>query len=373
MKAYLLLQDGTIIEGKGFGAEGVKFGEVVFTTSMVGYPESLTDPSYKGQILVMTYPLIGNYGVPSKKIKENGIPVHYESDKIQVEGYVVSKLMRPSHWASEMSLEKWLKKEGVPGIEGVDTRALVKKIRETGVMMGALAVGNYEKEELGEIMEKLRRVNYDKMNFVEEVTPKKPIIHEPKDYEKTVVVIDCGIKYGILRELLKRKFKVIRVPCTYDPIQAFEEFDAEGILLSNGPGNPSVLEGLIAKAEAIIEYSVPTLGICLGSQILALADGGEIYKLKYGHRGINKPVKDLKTRKAFVTTQNHGYAVKPDSLNEFKVWMINLDDGSVEGIYHPNKPIIATQFHPEASPGPLDSTWVFDLFSKLIKGDSHGI
>jgi len=372
VKAYLLLEDGTIVEGKGFGAEGVKFGEVVFTTAMVGYPESLTDPSYKGQILVITYPLIGNYGVPSKEIRENGIPIHYESDKIQVEGYVISKLMRLSHWASEMSLNEWLKKEGIPGIEGVDTRALVKKIREKGVMMGALAVGDYEKEELGKIMEKVRKLSYDEANFVDKVTPKEIIIHEPKKADKTVVVVDCGVKYGILREFLKRGFKVIRIPYTYDPIKAFEEFNADGIFLSNGPGNPALLETLVEKVKAVIEYNVPTMGICLGSQILALADGAEIYKLKYGHRGINKPVKDLKTGKAFVTTQNHGYAVKPESLNEFKVWMINLDDKSVEGIYHPNKPIIATQFHPEASPGPLDSTWVFDLFAKLIKGDAHG-
>lgn len=372
MKAYLLLEDGTIVEGKGFGAEGVKFGEVVFTTAMVGYPESLTDPSYKGQILVMTYPLIGNYGVPSKEIKENGIPLHYESDKIQVEGYVISKLMRASHWASEMSLDEWLKREGVPGIEGVDTRALVKKIREKGVMMGALAVGDYEKEELEKIMEKVKKLSYDEANFVDKVTPKEIIIHEPKKADKTVVVVDCGVKYGILREFLKRGFKVIRIPYTYDPIKAFEEFNADGIFLSNGPGNPALLKTLIENAKAIIEYNVPTMGICLGSQILALADGAEIYKLKYGHRGVNKPVKDLKTGKTFVTTQNHGYAIKPESLNEFKVWMINLDDKSVEGIYHPNKPIIATQFHPEASPGPLDSTWIFDLFAKLIKGDIHG-
>ncbi|AEC51413.1 carbamoyl phosphate synthase small subunit [Pyrococcus sp. NA2] len=372
MKAYLLLEDGTIIKGRGFGAEGIKFGEVVFTTAMVGYPESLTDPSYRGQILIMTHPLIGNYGVPSKEIRENGIPLHYESDKIQVEGYVISRLMRPSHWASEMGLDEWLKKEGIPGMEGVDTRALVKKIREKGVMMGALVVGDYEKEDLEEIMKQIRKLSYDRINFVDEVTPKDIIIHEPKKVDRTVVVVDCGIKYGILRELLKRNLRVVRIPYTYDPIKAFEEFNASGIVLSNGPGNPSLLKTLVENAKAIIEYNVPTMGICLGHQILALADGAEIYKLKYGHRGINKPVKDLKTGKAFVTTQNHGYAIKPESLNEFRVWMINLDDRSVEGIYHPNKPIIATQFHPEASPGPLDSTWIFDLFAKLIRGGVHG-
>ena len=371
MRAYLLLEDGTIFEGRGFGAEGIAFGEVVFTTAMVGYPESLTDPSYRGQILVMTYPLIGNYGVPAKEIRENGIPLHYESDKIQVEGFVISRLTRPSHWASEMSLDGWLRREGVPGIEGVDTRALVKRIRERGVMMGALVVGDHG-EDVGDVLERVRRLSYDGVNFVEKVTPGETIIHEPKRADKTVVLVDCGVKYGILRELLRRNFRVVRIPYTHDPVRALEEFNADAVFLSNGPGNPALLKNLVEKARALIEYGIPTMGVCLGSQILALADGAEIYKLKYGHRGTNKPVKDLKTGKAFVTTQNHGYAVKAESLNEFEVWMINLDDKSVEGIYHPKKPIIATQFHPEASPGSLDSTWVFDLFEKLIKGDAHG-
>ena len=368
-KAYLALEDGSVFKGKGFGSEGIKYGEVVFTTGMVGYPESLTDPSYKGQILTMTYPLIGNYGVPSKEIKENGVPIHYESDKIQVEGFVISKLMKSNHWASEKSLDEWFKEEGISGIEGIDTRALVKKIREKGVMMGALVVGDYE---LDEIMEKVKKLSYDEMNFIDKATPKEIILHEPENSDKSIVVVDCGIKYGILRELLKRGFRIIRIPYYYDPIDVLEEFNADGILFSNGPGNPALLRDLIKKAQEVIEYNVPTMGICLGSQILSLADGGEIYKLKYGHRGINKPVKDLKSGKAFVTTQNHGYAVKAQSLNEFKVWMINIDDKSVEGIYHPNKPIIATQFHPEASPGPLDSTWIFDVFSKMVKGEVHG-
>lgn len=368
-EAFLILEDGTVLKGKGFGSEGIRYGEVVFTTGMVGYPESLTDPSYRGQILVMTYPLIGNYGVPSREIKENGIPVHYESDRIQVEGFVISRLMRGNHWASKKDLGEWFEEEGIIGIEGTDTRALVKKIREKGVMMGALAVGDYE---IDEIMEEVKTLSYDEMNFVDKVTPEEVIIHEPEKPDKSVVVVDCGIKYGILRELLKRGFRVIRISCYHNPIDALEEFNAGGILLSNGPGNPGLLEDLIKKARDVIEYNVPTMGICLGSQILSLADGGEIYKLKYGHRGINKPVKDLKSGRAFVTTQNHGYAVNAQSLNEFKVWMINIDDKSVEGIYHPNKPIIATQFHPEASPGPLDSTWVFDVFSKMVKGEVHG-
>ncbi len=367
--AYLILEDGTVFKGRGFGSEGIKYGEVVFTTGMVGYPESLTDPSYKGQILTMTYPLIGNYGVPSKKIAEAGVPLHYESDKIQVEGFVISRLMKSSHWASEKSLDEWFREERVPGIEGIDTRALVKKIRERGVMMGALAVGDHE---LDGIAEKVKKLSYDEMNFIDKVTPKEIILHEPERSDRSVVVVDCGIKYGILRELLKRGFKVIRIPYHCDPVDVLEEFNADGILFSNGPGNPSLLKDLIEKAREVIEYGIPAMGICLGSQIFSLADGGEIYKLKYGHRGINKPVKDLKSGKAFVTTQNHGYAVKAQSLNEFKVWMVNIDDGSVEGIYHPEKPIIATQFHPEASPGPLDSTWVFDVFSKMVEGEAHG-
>ncbi len=364
MNAYLILQDGTVMPGHGFGYPGTAYGEVVFTTAMVGYPESLTDPSYRGQILIMTYPLVGNYGVPDMGIEEYGVPVHYESPNIQVRGFVISKLMRPSHWSSRASLDEWMRREMVPGIEGIDTRALVKKIREEGVMMGAVV---NEDIEPSEVLEKLSHLRYDDMNFINEVSPENVMVHAPPHFEESVIVLDCGLKYGILRELLRRRIRVIRVPCSHDPISAMEEYRAQGIFLSNGPGNPGILKGMIKNAREIIDYGAPTMGVCLGAQILALADDADIYKLRYGHRGINKPVKDLRTGRVFVTTQNHGYAIKRKSLKNFEVWMLNVDDGTVEGIYHRKKPIMATQFHPEASPGPHDSLWVFDKFKKLLR------
>ncbi len=368
-KAFLVLEDGTILRGRGFGAEGLVYGEVVFTTAMTGYTKSLTDPSYEGQILIMSYPLIGNYGVPSEELTEFGIPIHRESERIHVKGLVISKLMRGSHWSSCMSLDKWLRMEGVPGIEGIDTRALVKRIRERGVMMGALSFGGPDP---GEVLQKVRRMSYEEMNLVERVTPRRVIVHRTGSKLRAVVV-DCGVKYGIVRELLRRGVEVVRTPCWYDPVDALERFGARGVVLSNGPGNPSLLEDLVRMARTLVEEGIPTLGICLGNQILALADGGEVFKLKYGHRGVNKPVRDLKSGKAFVTAQNHGYAVSPESLGEFRVWMINIDDGSVEGICHPEKPLMAVQFHPEGSPGPLDSTWIFDLFSRVMRDNGEAI
>ncbi|AFK23173.1 glutamine-hydrolyzing carbamoyl-phosphate synthase small subunit [Pyrococcus sp. ST04] len=362
---YLVLEDGTILKGKPFGARTVRYGEVVFTTAMVGYPESLTDPSYRGQILVETNPLMGNYGVPSKNLTENGLPQHYESDSIKVEGFIVSRLMRPNHWSSVMTLDEWLRGEGVPGLQGIDTRALVKKIREKGVMRGAIITDGSNPED---VLDNVQKINYETTNFVELVSPKEPIIHEPDRVLYTVVMVDMGVKYGILRELLKRGVKVVRIPWNWDVIEAYYDYNADGVFFSNGPGNPVLLKSVAKSAKKVIEEEIPTMGVCLGEQILALADGAEIYKLKYGHRGINKPVKDLESGKAFVTTQNHGYAIIPETLNEFSVWMINLDDNTVEGIKHENLPIIATQYHPEASPGPWDSTWVFDEFVKLLGG-----
>lgn len=363
--AFLVLEDGTVLKGGGFGAEKTVYGEVVFTTAMVGYPESLTDPSYRGQILVETNPLVGNYGVPDPGLMDNGLPLHYESDGIKVEGFVISRVMRPSHWTSVKSLEKWMEEEGVPGIQGVDTRALVKRLRERGVMLGALV---NDETSVEEAVEGLKKVDYGKMNFVKLVTPGEPVIHEPPRPEKTVIVVDMGVKYGILRELLKRNIKVVRIPYGTDVLEAFEEFSASGVFFSNGPGNPALLKEAVREAKRVMEAGIPTMGVCLGEQVLAMADGAEIYKMKYGHRGINKPVKDLERGRAFVTTQNHGYAIVPESLDGFEVWMVNLDDGSVEGIKHRELPVIATQHHPEASPGPYDSTWVFDEFVKLMGG-----
>ena len=363
MTAFLVLEDGTVLKGRTFGSTRDSYGELVFTTAMVGYPESLTDPSYKGQILVETNPLMGNYGVPSRSLVENGLPQHYESDGIKVEGFVISRLMRPSHWSSVMSLDEWLRKEDVPGVWGIDTRAFVKRLRERGVMLGAIV-----HEDVGEAFERIKSIDYEKENFVEKVSPPRPIIHEPAKCDETIVVVDMGIKYGILRELLRRNLRLVRIPYDWDVLKAVEAFGASGVFFSNGPGNPTLLEKVAKEARKVIDSGIPTMGVCLGEQVLALADGAEVFKMKYGHRGVNKPVKDLRTGKGFVTTQNHGYAIVPDTLNEFEVIMVNLDDGTVEGIKHLEMPVIATQYHPEASPGPLDSTWIFDEFAKMVRG-----
>jgi len=366
--AQLLLEDGTLLEGEGCGAPGIRYGEIVFSTGMVGYPESLTDPSYKGHLLTMTYPLMGNYGVPRKDIALHGIPLHFESDRIQVEGFIVSSVTRSNHWASEMELDEWLKTEQIPGIQGIDTRMLVKHIRSGGVMMGALVVGEHMDTE--KVLHTLASTSYDSQQFLKQVAPSHTISHEPPTWKKTVIVVDCGIKYGIVRALLSQGFRVIRIPPTADPLTCADKYTAQGVVFGNGPGNPALLTDLIDKARTVIESGTPALGICLGSQILALADGGSVYKLPYGHRGVNKPVKDLQTQRAFVTTQNHGYAIQEDSLNDFSCTMINIDDGSVEGISHSIHPVLAVQFHPEASPGPTDSRWVFHRFSQLMEGEN---
>lgn len=372
LKSLIVLEDGLVVEGCGFGAPGIRVGELVFTTGMVGYPETLTDPSFEGQILIMTHPLIGNYGVPSTEIREFGLPLHYESDRIHVEALIVAYETDPNHWASSKSLHEWLTSENVPGVSNVDTRMLVKHIREKGVMMAAVAVYSYaeymDAEYLFRILKKTTR--YDNLDLVNRVSPSKPIINTPNSYwKKTILVIDCGVKYGILRELLRRKFRVVRIPCKEDPIKYLYEYNAKGVVLSNGPGNPIILRDTIKYAQNLIEYNIPILGICLGHQILALAAGGQTYKLRYGHRGQNKPCIDMESGKCFVTSQNHGFAINADSLKGtgFKIWMINADDKTIEGLKHISRPIITTQFHPEASPGPLDTSWIFDLFEKMVE------
>ncbi len=371
-KSVLILEDGTLVEGCGFGHPTVSCGELVFTTGMVGYPEALTDPSFRGQILIFTHPMMGNYGVPSKEILEFGTPKYFESERIQVEAVVVAYENLPSHWTAIMSLNEWLKMEGIPGVSAVDTRALVKKIRERGVMEAVVAV--YEdKVDIDELMSRLKgSLRYDQKVLVRDVMPKNIVFHEPPDYHghmSTLVVVDCGIKYGILRELLRNGFRLIRIPCNEDPIKYLEAYGGSGIVYGSGPGNPKLLTEVIERAKEVLEYGVPILGICLGHQILALAAGAEIYKLKYGHRGQNKPCIDLERGKCFVTSQSHGYVVDEKSLTGtgFKLWMVNADDKTVEGLKHVNKPVITVQFHPEGSPGPLDSVWVFSLFKRLVE------
>lgn len=367
LSAALVLEDGSIFVGRGFGSLRRVVGEVVFTTGMVGYPESITDPSYQGQILCFTYPLMGNYGVPSWDIRDPwGLPLHFESDKPHVLGVIIHELCEyPSHWANRKSLHEWMLEEGIPGIYGIDTRKLTKKLRVKGVMMGALEVseGDVDVDSLMSAVEKAPK--YDYLDLVAEVTVKEPVVYENPG--PTVVVIDCGVKYGILRDLLKRGLRVVRVPRDWsaDKILSFEP---KGVVVSNGPGNPELNVSTIKATRELIEVGVPVLGICLGNQMVALSLGASTFKLKFGHRGQNKPCIDLETGMCYVTSQNHGFAVKEERLEEYglTVWWLNADDMTIEGIKHRRKPVIATQFHPEASPGPYDTEYVFDLFMNMM-------
>ncbi len=376
LEAVLLLEDGSLYLGCGFGSERTVVGEVVFTTSMVGYPESLTDPSYAGQILIITHPLVGNYGVASKTLKMSDVPLHFESHRIWVSGLIIHELsLKPSHWTCARSLDEWLRSENVPGMFRVDTRSLVKKIRERGVMMGVLKVYDPDREpltvdEVHRLADLLRQTpRYDNIPFVYEVAPAEKIVHEPETKPRlTIAILDCGVKLGIVRELLKRGCRVIRYPPTCSLNEILSECD--GVLLSNGPGNPAILTEIVDEVrEIIVDARVPTLGICLGHQLSALALGARTYKLRYGHRGSNKPVKDLESGKCYITTQNHGFAVDDKSAKEvgFKIWFVNIDDKSVEGLKHEKYPLITVQFHPEASPGPHDTCWIFDLFLRLVE------
>ena len=365
--AVLLLEDGTLFLGKGFGAEETVVGELVFNTGMVGYPESMTDPSYAGQVLCFTYPLIGNYGVPSAEEKDVfGLPRYFESGGIKVTGIVVQEYcQRPNHWASVQSLSAWMSDQGVPGIEGVDTRALVSMIRERGVMMCALATGPEvaSRRELRKLLEKAAR--YDSVDFVRRVSTTKAETFGIS--EKKVVLIDCGAKGSIIRNILGRGYSVVKVPFASSYAQVMQH-DPAGVIVSNGPGDPRLCTDTVKTTARLVDSEVPVLGICLGEQVLGMSQGAETYKLKYGHRGQNKPVVDLVSGRGYVTSQNHGYAVDPKTLSktDLKPWFINADDQSVEGLVHGRKACIAVQFHPEAAPGPYDTEFVFDRFTEMI-------
>jgi carbamoyl-phosphate synthase small subunit len=368
-EALLLLEDGSIFFGRGFGAEIDSVGEAVFNTGMVGYCESMTDPSYAGQILCFSYPMIGNYGVPLFSVRDQyGLPRFFESDSIKVKGIVVQEAcQRPSHWSSNMTIDRWLADEGVPGIEGVDTRALVTKLREAGVMMGILANGKdaQDRETLAELLKKSAK--YSSQNFVEGVSVAKPMVYG--DSEKKVVLLDCGTKYGIIRNLLKRGFRVVRLP--YDSSYAeVMKHDPVGVVVSNGPGDPKACAGTAESVGALVRSEVPVLGICLGEQVVGMSQGARTFKLKYGHRGQNKPCLDLTTGRGYVTSQNHGYALDPESTadTELKPWFVNADDMTIEGVFHSTRPCIAVQFHPEATPGPYDTNFVFDKFVEFTTG-----
>jgi carbamoyl-phosphate synthase small subunit len=368
-KAALLLENGTLFMGKGVGAPRVVVGEVVFTTGMVGYTESLTDPSYRAQILTFTYPLIGNYGVPLGQRDEFGLPLGMESDRIQVAGLVVQEAcVAPSHWSSGLSLEEWLLQEGVPCLAGVDTRALTLLLREQGVMMGALGVfeGEPDIEALRRALERAQR--YANLRLIKLVSSSRPV-HLGASGGPQVGVYDLGCKLSIVRRLLGLGLGVTLLPHDYDISKAMGEGMA-GFVFSNGPGNPELAEEAIENLRAAFEYNVPVLGICLGCQLIALALRGRTYKLKYGHRGLNKGVLELPSARAYLTSQNHGYAIERSSLEGTGLyeWFRAIDDGVVEGVRHARKPVMGVQFHPEASPGPRDPGFVFELFRRMLGG-----
>jgi carbamoyl-phosphate synthase small subunit len=356
-KAILVLADGSVHQGYAFGGLGDAVGEVVFCTSMIGYQEMLTDPSYAGQILVPTYPLIGNYGINEQDI---------ESAKIRVSGFVVrEQCLLPSHYLNQETIHQYLERNDTPGIYGLDTRAITRRLRLHGVMMGIITSGKTPQQAL-KALEKAP--NYDSIDFVKQVTTKKPYkwpsTVKPTKYH--VAALDCGLKYNIIRILNSLGCDVTVVPCTTSAKEILA-LKPDGVLLSPGPGDPELLDYIVATVKGLVDKK-PIMGICLGNQVIARAFGGKNYKLKFGHRGGNHPVRELATGRVYITAQNHGYAVDAATLKDgLEVTHINLNDGTVEGLRHNSLPIFAIQYHSEASPGPWDSTYLFDRFIEMIK------
>lgn len=358
--AELILEDGSRYSGNSFGFSGNSDGEVVFNTGMVGYPESLTDPSYKGQVLVLTYPLVGNYGVPEDGV-ENSISRMFESEKIHLSGLIVSEYSEHfSHWSAKKSLSRFLVEQRVPALTGIDTRDLTKKLRERGVMLGKIIMAD-KTGESGKEDDNKTFIDPNLRDLVSEVTVKEPI--EYGNGKKKIIAIDCGMKHNIIRSLLEYDITIKRVPADYDITQ--ENFD--GLFISNGPGDPAQNVATIKSVREAIEKNIPTFGICLGNQIMALAAGGKTYKLKYGHRSQNQPCLEVGTKRCYLTSQNHGYAVDAKTLpGDWEPWFVNANDGTIEGIRHKNKKFFAVQFHPEACPGPADTGWLFEKFIKEL-------
>ena len=374
--ARLILEDGTTFGGEELGKAGdprsnggrpsgrgphsdICVGEVVFNTAMSGYPESLTDPSYAGQILVTTFPLIGNYGVPDTGNGADGLPLFMESDRIHAKALVVADYSETySHWNAKESLASWLKREQVPGITGIDTRRLTKVLREHGVMMGRIILEGLDK------LDNLESLDYGAENWVEQVSCKEVITYN-EGATKRVVLVDCGVKANIIRCLIRRGIEVVRVPWDYD----FNELEFDGLFLANGPGDPERCEKTVAHIRTFLSNPEvkPCMGICLGNQLLARAAGANTYKLKYGHRSHNQPVQQVGTTRCFITSQNHGYAVDDKTLPaDWEPLFVNMNDGSNEGIRHKTNPWMSAQFHPEACSGPVDTEFLFDEFVKML-------
>ena len=386
-QARLILEDGSQFVGWSFGYEGalrpnggrpsdreqhsdICVGEVVFNTAMSGYPESLTDPSYAGQILVTTYPLIGNYGVPDTGNGADGLPLFMESDRIHAKAIVVADYSETySHWNAKESLASWLKREQVPGITGIDTRRLTKVLREHGVMMGRIIIDH------SPLTIDHCHTDYGSVNWVEQVSCKEVITYKADSILspltsdlsplKRVVLVDCGVKANIIRCLIRRGIEVVRVPWDYD----FNQLEFDGLFLANGPGDPERCEKTVAHIRTFLNNPKvkPCMGICLGNQLLARAAGANTYKLKYGHRSHNQPVQQVGTTRCFITSQNHGYAVDDSTLpSDWKPLFVNMNDGSNEGIRHKTNPWMSAQFHPEACSGPVDTEFLFDEFVKML-------
>src|SRR2546428_12458046 len=362
-KGVLVLEDGSVLQGIGFGAETEISGEVVFNASIMGSAGVVTDPSYQERILVMIYPILGLYGVPPSSIRgDGGVPLHFESDSVRVKGFVVHSLSRPSHWSNQKTLDEWLTEQGVPGIFGVDTRVLTQRLRNKGTMLGVLKVSSspFNTQVVTDRASQLQDPN--KLDLVQKVSPKEPIYYDGKE-QSTIVIVDCGVQYGSLRSLLAKGARVVRVPYNF-PADKILELNPRGVVISNGPGDPKMDLSTIETTRRLMETELPIMGICLGAQILGLAAGAETYKLKFGHRAVNHTCLDLETGRCFITTQNHGYTIDRNSLEDtdFLANFVNINDQTVEGIKHRKKPFLGVQWHPESSHGPYDTGFLFDRF-----------
>ncbi|GAM90372.1 hypothetical protein ANO11243_084150 [Dothideomycetidae sp. 11243] len=362
-RATFTIRDGPIFHGKSFGAKSNISGEAVFTTSLVGYPESMTDPSYRGQILVFTQPLIGNYGVPSSVRDEFGLLKYFESPNIQAAGIVVADVaLQYSHWTAVESLSEWCAREGVPAISGVDTREIVTYLREQGSSLGKIVIGEEYDADEDEAFEDPASIN-----LVKKVSTKAPFHVPSPNGDMHVALIDCGVKENIIRSLVSRGASVTCLPYDYPVHKIANHFD--GVFISNGPGDPTHCQSTCHNLRKLMDNSqIPIMGICLGHQLLAIAVGARTTKMKYGNRAHNIPALDLSTGKCHITSQNHGYAVDMNSVPaDFKEYFVNLNDGSNEGMIHKHRPIFSTQFHPEAKGGPLDSSYLFDAYLKEVQ------